>query len=115
MTYIVKAYSEVSSVIDELTVLRSSDSMLHGWYVQADKLARELNGTPQVPRTAGRQQYHVNVEHSSVEEYYRRCLVLPLLDNFIQQMKEHFSHTHITVVKLLGLVPFIVSTHSDIS
>ena len=38
---IVKAYSEVKFVIDELTTLRSNDGMLHLWYVQAEKLAED--------------------------------------------------------------------------
>lgn len=112
---IVKAYSQVKSVIDELTALRINDSMLHAWYVQAEELARDLNVTPNVPRTTGRQCHRDNTEHSSVEEYYRRCTVLPLLDSFIQQMNERFSKTQLTAAKLLDLVPSAICTHSDIS
>jgi hypothetical protein len=90
---IVKAYSEVEKVINELTALRGDDTLLNIWYAQAEKLAQEVNVSPQVPRTTGRQCHRDNVEHSSVEEYYRRSIVLPLLDGFIHQMNERFSNT----------------------
>lgn len=110
---IVKAYSQVKSVIDELNALRGSDGMLHAWYVQAEDLAREVDVTPRAPRTAGRQSHRDNTEHNTAEEYYRRCTVLPLLDNFIQQMNERFSSTQVIAAKLLDLVPSSICTHSE--
>ena len=111
---IVKAYSEVKFVIDELSTLRlstlrSNDGMLHSWYVQAEKLAEDI----QVPRTTRTQRHRDNTEHSSVEEYYRRCTVIPLLDNLIQQMKDRFSNTQVTASKLLYLVPSQIPEESD--
>ena len=66
---IIKAYSEVQAVIEELKVIREDDTLLHIWYSQAEKLAEGINVTPQVPRTTSRQCHRDNVEHSSVEEY----------------------------------------------
>ena len=63
-----------------------------------------------VPRTAAHQQHHDNVDHSSAEEYYRRTIVLPLLDHLIQQM-ERFGKTQVLVARL-GLV---IVTLTDIS
>ena len=71
---IVKAYTEVTAVIDELAKFRDNDAMLHSWYVQAEKFAEELNVAPQVPRTTSRQRHCDNVEHDSVKEYYRRSI-----------------------------------------
>ena len=59
---IVKAYSAVQSVITELSSLRGSDTMLHDWYSQAEALAKEVNVSPQVPRTTGRQRHRDNPE-----------------------------------------------------
>ena len=56
-------------------------------------------------RTAGRQCHRDNIDHSSVEEYYRRSIVIPLLDNLIQQMEDRFSNTKVMASKLLCLVP----------
>ena len=44
---IVKAYTEVIAVIDELAKFRDNDAMLHSWYVQAEKFAEELDVAPQ--------------------------------------------------------------------
>ena len=109
---IVKAYSQVQSVIDELTTIRSDDALLHAWYLHVEKVASVVNVAPQVPRTTGRQCHRENTEHDSVEEYYRRCIVLPLLDNLIQQMNERFSQTQITASKLLHLIATFYSLYS---
>ena len=112
---IVKAYNKVKDVKKELRAVRSSDIMLHSWYVQAESLASEVNVIPQVPRTTGRQQHRSNVEHDSVEEYYRRTIILPLLDHLIQQMEERFGNTQILVAKLINLVPSVIITLTEIS
>ena len=112
---IVKAYNEVKDVIEELRTLRRSDSMLHSWYIQAESLARKVGVVPCVPRTAAYQQHRDNVEHSSAEEYYRRTIVLPLLDHLVQQMEMRFGKTQVLVARLVNLVPSIIATLTDIS
>jgi len=112
---IVKAYSKVQDVIDELSALRESDAMLHSWYCEAESLATKVHVEPDVPRTTSRQQHRDNVEHSSAEEYYRRTIVLPLLDNLITQMKERFGRTQVLVAKLINLVPSVITTVDDFS
>ena len=70
---------------------------------------------PQVPRTASHQRHRDNVEHSSTEEYYRRPIVLPLLDNLIQHMNDRFGSTQMIVAKLINLVPSVITTLTDLS
>ncbi len=70
---------------------------------------------PQVPRTASRQQHRENIEHSSTEEYYRRSIILPLLDNLIQQMNDRFGSTQMIVAKLINLVPSVITTFTELS
>ena len=83
---------------------------MHSWYVQAESLAQEVGVIPEVPHVTSRQIHRDNIEHNSVEEYYLRIVVLPLLDHLIQQMKERFSKTYRVVARLIKLVPSIVST-----
>ena len=59
---IVRAYSDVKPVIDELNTVRGNDELLHAWYVQAEDLAGEIGVTPSVPRTAGRQCHRDTVQ-----------------------------------------------------
>lgn len=87
--------------------------MLHSLYDQAVKFAEEVNVAPSIPRTTGRQRYRDNTEHSSVEEYYCRCTIIPLLDNLIQQMDDRFDNTKMLASKLLCLVPSELSEASD--
>ncbi len=70
---------------------------------------------PQVPRTASPQQYRENIEHSSTEEYYRRSIILPLLDNLIQQMNDRFGSTQMIVAKLINLVPSVITKFTELS
>ena len=93
----------------------NDESMLHSWYAQAESLASKVDVVPQVPRTASHQRHRDNVEHSSNEEYYRRSIVLPLLDNLIQQMNDRFGSTQMIVAKLINLVPSVITTLNDLS
>ena len=112
---IVKAYNKVKCVIEALWKLRSSDAMLHSWYSQAKDLADSIGVVSEVPRTAGHQQHRDNVEHNSVEEYFRRTVILPLLDHLIIQMEERFGNTQLLVAKLINLVPAIIVQQKDLS
>lgn len=53
--------------------------------------ALELGVESVVPRTVGHQRNCANVEHNSVENYYRRSTALPLLDYLIQQMEKRLK------------------------
>ena len=112
---IVGAYDEVKGLTSELLSLRSNDSILHQWYTQAESIAASVNVVPTTPRVTGRQQHRTNVEHATAEEYYRRAIVIPLLDQFIQQLNERFGKTQCVASRLLHLVPSIVHTTEGIS
>lgn len=109
------AYSKIQDVIKELEALRTNDSVLHDWYVQAESIAADIDVEPDVPRTVSRQLGRDNVEHASPEEYYRRSIALPLLDHLIQQMKERFGDSQVFASKLLHLIPSILCRDASIS
>ena len=102
---IINAYTEVEVV---LSSIRGSAELLHSWYVQAEVFATEVGVVPDVPRTASRQRNRDNVEYNTAEEYYHRSIILPLLDNLIQQMKERFGHSQAIASKFLHLVPSVM-------
>ena len=110
---IVNAYQEVASVIDELSTVRGSEEMLHEWYMQAEAVGAEVQVVPVTPRTTARQAHRENVAYSSTEDYYRRALVLPLLDQLTQQMRERFGSTQIAASRLLQLIPSVLCTKGD--
>lgn len=111
---IVNAYQEVEGVIDALSAARESEENLHAWYLQAEQLAAEVDVVPSTPRTAARQGHRENVEHSTVEEYYRRAIILPLLDHILQQMRERFSKSQIVASRLLHLIPSVLCAVEEV-
>ena len=78
-------------------------------------LAAEVNVVPQVPRITGRQCHRDNVEHASAEEYYRRTIIIPFLDNLIQQLQERFGNTQVVASKLMNLVPSVLCSATNVS
>lgn len=110
---IVYAYSKIKEVISELDSIRSSENILHMWYVQSEEIAGEVNVVPQVPRVASRQIHRANVDHESPEQYYQRSIVLPFLDNLREQMRERFGNTQMLASKLINLVPSVICSDSS--
>ena len=45
----------------------------------------------EVPKTAMRQALKDNVEHTSIEEYYRSYICLPFFESLLHQLKHHFQ------------------------
>ncbi len=46
---------KIQDVIKELEALRTNDSVLHDWYVQAEVIGADIDVMPDVPRTVSRQ------------------------------------------------------------
>ncbi|SMN02068.1 hypothetical protein SPONN_425 [uncultured Candidatus Thioglobus sp.] len=115
---IVNAYHEVTAVISELVAVRGDDKVLHAWYMQAQSFAADVDVVPEVPRTTTHQRNRANVDHTTAEEYYRRSVVIPLLDNLIVQMQERFGSSQTVASKLLDIVPSVMcnteSTFDDL-
>jgi len=106
---VVKAYNEVQSCIDDLKHTRNCiNKEFNIIYQQATKLAEFLSVQPSIPRSAARQMHRNNVPAENPEEYYRRVIAIPLIDNFISEMTFRFNKFNTTASKLLLLVPAIV-------
>ncbi|XP_029348101.1 uncharacterized protein LOC103308364, partial [Acyrthosiphon pisum] len=59
-----------------------------------------------VPRTSKRQTHRSNTPASNPEEYYRRVLYIPILDNVLEDLRMRFySKKNRTVILLMQLVP----------
>ncbi len=85
---VVYAYSKIKDVIEELKLIRANEELLHLWYEQAKSQAGSIGAEPQVPRIVGGQLGRDTVQYSSAEDYFRRTIALPLLDNLIVEMQE---------------------------
>ena len=63
---------------------------------------------PAFPRVTSRQHHRANNPALSPLEYYRRNLVIPVLDEVISEFDTRFSKLSITAGQLVGLVPSVI-------
>ena len=79
-------------------------------YVQCVRMAEGVGTVLEAPRITKRQQHRTNPEASSVEEYYRRAVVIPFIDHIIQSLEDRFSPSSLIASRLLGIVPSVCCT-----
>ena len=79
-------------------------------YVQCVRVAEQVGTVPEAPRVTKRKQHRTNPEASSVEEYYRRAVVIPFIDHIIQSLEHRFSPCSLIASSLLGIVPSVCCT-----
>ena len=68
----------------------------------------KLSVTPTLSQTTISQQHHNSITSKNPEEYYRRAIVIPLLNRLKQEMKFTFTKFSNQVSKLLYLIPSII-------
>ena len=51
------------------------------------------------------------MEFSSAEEYYQRSIVLPSLNQLVQQMNDQFGKIQAVAANIIHLVPSVISIH----
>ena len=79
---IVRAYEYVSVVVKYLQNVRNNvDTFFDECFKQASKLAEQVNVEPSFPCTVWCMRHRANCPAESPEEYYKRDLVIPLLDH----------------------------------
>ena len=72
-------------------------------------MAIKLDVRPSLPRRVARQMHPKNVPADTPKEYFKRSLAIPLLDNFIYELKFRFNDLSQWSSKLLFLVPAVIS------
>lgn len=70
-----------------------------------EKQLESLELDIKVPRTAGRQTKRSNVPHQTAEEYFRRSIFIPLLDNIISDLQSCFPEKTLDTFQLTALLP----------
>lgn len=112
-----------SAIQNTLTTLenkrRDCDAVFSEVFVEAREVGVELK----VPRITGRQsnrenytsRTHLNTKiipetpsARAPEEYFRRCIYIPLLDNICEDMKERFGNSTLQCFGLRNLMPNIL-------
>ncbi|GBN63283.1 repressor of the inhibitor of the protein kinase, partial [Araneus ventricosus] len=74
-------------------------------YTQVKEIAAKLDIKEEIPRVCRLQTARNNVPYSTEEEYYRRAVYVPYLDDFCNSLKEHFESHKETVASLQHILP----------
>ena len=83
-------------------------------YQQAERMGVSVNVEPSKPRTCIRQRNRPNAEAETTEEWYRVNVAVPFLDHIISELDSKFSAVAQTSSRLLGLVPSILCSQSEV-
>ncbi|GBM89125.1 hypothetical protein AVEN_153750-1 [Araneus ventricosus] len=74
-------------------------------YAQVKEIAAKLDIKEEIPRVCRLQTGRNNVPYSTEEEYYRRAIYVPYLDDFCNSLKERFESQKETVASLQHILP----------
>ena len=96
----------ITSLKDNMILMRDSVDTYHdAWYQEAVVLAGELDIEESKPRTVGRQTARGNHPFTSISEYYKRTITIPLIDHFNLSLQTRFVLDSVNVYKGLCIVP----------
>ncbi|GBM05820.1 hypothetical protein AVEN_288-1 [Araneus ventricosus] len=74
-------------------------------YAQVKEIAAKLDIKEEIPRVCRLQTARNNVPYSTEEEYYRRAVYVPYLDDFCNSLKKPFESHKETVASLQHILP----------
>ena len=104
-TDVIDSYQNVNICIEDIQLLRENvDQESDVIFKQAVRMADQLNVEPNISRVAQKKIYWDNVPANSPEEYYKRALVIPIVDTFISEMTYRFNNFICKAAKLLILI-----------
>lgn len=112
-----EALHHVELIKETVSGLRSNcEESFKKIFDEASELAKIIDTDLTVPRQAKKMKNRSNVEHSTTEEYYRRTIYIPFLDDFLNQLDERFIKHKDTIQSLHQLLPtkIITSTYETI-
>ena len=71
--------------------LEEIDQYHDRWYKKVIELANKVDVIESKPRTCGRQVHRGNAPATSISEYYKRNITIPLIDHFNTELKNRFG------------------------
>lgn len=103
---IAAAYKEITSVTGAIQDIRNTvDTAFSLWFAEATAMSQHTTeGDIQMPRTAGRQTHRDNQPADTTETYFRRAVVIPVLDHLSNELQSRFKNAELAADGL-SLVP----------
>ena len=106
---ICNAYAEVNTVVSVLQDVRDDVVTHHkAWYQIAVATGDKVGATQTIPRRCGRQTARSNVPADTPEEYYRRAITIPFLDEMLTHLDHRFSEIQRKAMAALWVVPVVL-------
>ena len=97
----------INDILKILNEKRSNcDVEFSSIFEESKNLMIELDVEMKRPRIAKRQNQRCNTQANSIEEYYRRILFIPVIDNVLKDIKDRFLNDKMkTIFLLMQLIP----------
>ena len=112
---ILEAYQQIEEVKRFYTGIRNDiQADFNQVYKQSERMATAVNVEPSKSRTCARQRSRPNAEAETVEEWYKVNVAIPFLDHIITELDSQFSALAQTSSRLLGLVPSVMCSKTDL-
>ena len=109
---IVEAYESVADVIETLRGIRLSvDAKHHDWYQKAVELATTVGVAPNKVRTCNIQIHRENVHVNALDDYYRRTVSLPCLNEVITDLERRFDPEKMSLISGFYCIPVIMQKY----
>lgn len=103
---LVTAFNHVENVTKELEAVRNNaEEEFSRLYASSCDMAKVAGQTLTKPRVVLRQTLRSNVEAATVEDYYRKSIFVPFVDNLTTQLRDRFQGRSHAAVKALYLLP----------
>ncbi len=98
---LISAYATIGEVVTYLKKAREEAlTSFHDVFKKAEELLQEIGSSHEtipVPRVCGRQTQRANVPFQTAEEYYRRAVYVPFLDQVVTELQSRFGDDTIPV------------------
>ncbi|XP_013403337.1 52 kDa repressor of the inhibitor of the protein kinase [Lingula anatina] len=109
-----QAYANAQVVVTTLKSLREKvDELSSELLEKAETLAARVDIVLAKPRACGRQRHRDNTPATTTEEYYRRNLIIPFLDNLILELTTRFEDNQAASVAFVrSILPVAVAQPS---
>lgn len=111
---IYEAYQMIDFVIQEVEKMRENiDELWCDWFQEAQSMAEAVETRPTVPRFAKMQQHRNNTPAENANDFFRRNIGIPFIENFKESLRERFSMEGKKMSHVFGLVASEVRKMSD--
>lgn len=107
---LVGAVQKVKSIVEILQSYRKrADEKFGQIYQEVKILSSDLNVEESVPRICGIKKNRANTPFNTPEEFYRRTVFIPYLDDLIAALQERFLSHEENIICLQNLLPSNIS------